>query len=242
MWYWDDSTIVGPPAVVAAAVRFLAGLTLETGLELRWDKCHLHCVDEDAKKKIQDLELFNSDVQLHGHMNFEFLKVPIGDDEFVEKELDDMADDIEKAMAMVGQSPDSQEAFTLLTTCLTECRVTHLVRVLLLWQVEGLLDRMQTALRRCLEILLDLESAPKDNDDDGRITQTLSDRQWRLAQLSAGFGGVRLKTGQVTAGATRAMTLLKTEKEVKKFLRDGGDTYSTRDQMKLETTEWCKWM
>ncbi len=239
LWYWDDSTIVGPPEVVAAAAQYLSKLTKMTGLELRWDKCHLHCVDEEAKDWIKSEKLFNEGVELHGSLDFEFLKVPIGCDEFVEKELDVKADELEHQIAMVSQSPDTHETYTLLSTCLTECRVTHLIRVLPLNQLEVLLGRLEECLRRALEKLLHLDTAAStDEVDDTQPHARLSERQWRVAQLSAGFAGLRLKTGQVTAGATRAMTLLKTERDVKKFLREDGEGYCAVTLVKDETTDW----
>ncbi len=160
---------------MTTAAQYLSKLTKMTGLELRWDKCHLHCVDEEARQWIESEKLFNEGVELHGSLDFEFLKVPIGCDEFVEKELDVKADELEHQIAMVSQSPDTHETYTLLSTCLTECRVTHLIRVLPLQQLEVLLGRLEECLRRALEKLLHIDTvASADEVDDTQPDAKLS--------------------------------------------------------------------
>ena len=42
MFYWDDTALVGTPEAVVEAVRTIQELAGETGLQLRWKKCHLY--------------------------------------------------------------------------------------------------------------------------------------------------------------------------------------------------------
>ena len=42
VFYWDDTALVGSPEAIAKAVEMIRLLKGETGLELRWKKCHLY--------------------------------------------------------------------------------------------------------------------------------------------------------------------------------------------------------
>ena len=41
-FFWDDTALVGTPEAVAEAARRIQELSCETGLNLKWKKCHLH--------------------------------------------------------------------------------------------------------------------------------------------------------------------------------------------------------
>ena len=40
--YWDDTALIGTPDELAKAAHIINEMADETGLKLRWGKCHLH--------------------------------------------------------------------------------------------------------------------------------------------------------------------------------------------------------
>ena len=42
LFYWDDTTLVGTPAALTTAAKIFSDCWRETGLRLRWKKCHLY--------------------------------------------------------------------------------------------------------------------------------------------------------------------------------------------------------
>ena len=41
-FYWDDTALVGTPEAVCKAIEVIGALSTETGLHLKWSKCHLY--------------------------------------------------------------------------------------------------------------------------------------------------------------------------------------------------------
>ena len=41
LFYWHDTALVGTPEAIAEAVQTIRQLSEETGVHLRWKKCHL---------------------------------------------------------------------------------------------------------------------------------------------------------------------------------------------------------
>ena len=80
MFYWDDTALVGRPEAVAEAVKTIRQLATETGLQLRWKKCHLYGLPEVLSRCKTVKPTLPSAINLHDNYDMEYLKVPIGSD------------------------------------------------------------------------------------------------------------------------------------------------------------------
>ena len=61
-------------------------------------------------------------------MNFVYLKTPIGTDEFVEEYLEEKLVNLRKEIQRLTEMKHLHECFTLLRSCASACKVTHLMR------------------------------------------------------------------------------------------------------------------
>ena len=111
MCFWDDCVLVGSAAAAGAAARIIQDLECETGLSLKWDKCHVHAPSEVIARDCESL--FPDDVQLHDTMNMNWMRVPIGSDEFVDTQLKSKLAALKETVDRVADMPYKHEAFTL---------------------------------------------------------------------------------------------------------------------------------
>ena len=83
-FFWDDTALVGTPQAVAKASKIIQELSRETGLNLKWKKCHLHGSPEviDWCMNIKGPE-FSPEISFHKTFDMKYLKAPIGSFEFV---------------------------------------------------------------------------------------------------------------------------------------------------------------
>ena len=89
-FFWDDTALVGTPEAVAEAARTIQNLSAETGLHLKWNKCHLHGTSDIIEKcKLMSAPSFSDEITFHTSLNMVYLKAPVGSDEFVAKWLSD---------------------------------------------------------------------------------------------------------------------------------------------------------
>ena len=87
-FFLDDTALVGTPEAVAEAARIIQNLSSETGLHLKWKKCHLHGMRQVIQKcKAMSDPNFSKDISFHPSFNMIYLKAPIGSDEFVSEWL-----------------------------------------------------------------------------------------------------------------------------------------------------------
>ena len=87
MFYWDDTALVGTPEAVAKAVETIRLLAEETGLQLRWKKCHLYGTPEIVSKCKIVSPLLPAAIKFHETYDMVYLKAPIGSDAFVKEWL-----------------------------------------------------------------------------------------------------------------------------------------------------------
>ena len=81
LFFWDDTALIGTPEALAKATEVLINCSDETGLRLKWRKCHLHAqLDTIAKCKTLH---FPEAMTFHQNFNMTYLQAPIGDDQFV---------------------------------------------------------------------------------------------------------------------------------------------------------------
>ena len=83
-FYWDDTALVGTPEAVSKALEVICSLSEETGLHLKWSKCHLHGTPELIKRcKTLSSPKYPRNIVFHGSYDLMYLKAPVGSDNFV---------------------------------------------------------------------------------------------------------------------------------------------------------------
>ena len=83
-FYWDDTALVGTPEAVSKALEVICSLSAETGLHLKWKKCHLYGTSELVEKcKNLPKPGFPQNIITHDSYDMIYLKALIGSDPFV---------------------------------------------------------------------------------------------------------------------------------------------------------------
>ena len=113
-------------------------------------------------------------------MNFVYLRTPIGTNDFVESYLEEKLCHLREEIKRLSQMSHLHECFTLLRSCASACKVTHLMRTIPPCQRTKFLDGFDRELRRAMVKILGHD---------------LSDEEWLTCQLPAKFGGLGLKVG-----------------------------------------------
>ena len=203
-FYWDDTALVGSAEAVAIAARTIQDLSSETGLHLKWKKCHLHGTPEviECCKKMSEPG-FSQEVTFHETLDMVYLKAPIGSEKYVSFWLERKINDLSQIIQSISRMPYRHEACTLLRSCAAECRVTYLTRILPPRQIASFMKKFDAVLRKGFEDL---------------VGKSLEDKWWRLAQLPAKFGGMAMRSGLLTFGAQHIVSLTKTSAEVKRIV------------------------
>ena len=98
--------------------------------------------------------VFPKDLRIHGIMNIIWLKTPIGTDEFVHEQLKIKAEELKETIIKISKMPFKMEAFTLMRNCLTQCKVTHLMRTIPPKQIKGYLINYDNSLSRSRSSLI----------------------------------------------------------------------------------------
>ena len=86
LFFWDDTALIGTPAALSQAIKMLNECASITGLHLKWKKCHLHGLPSTIEE-CNSLS-FPRSMALHTTFNMEYLKAPIGDNDFVRNWLE----------------------------------------------------------------------------------------------------------------------------------------------------------
>ena len=93
---------------------------------------------------------------------------------------------------MLSEMKHLHECFTLLRSCASACKMTHLMRAVPLQQLTKFLDGFDALLKKAMEKLL---------------RHDLKAHQWLTCHLRARYGGFGLRSGKLTAGAQHVMSL-----------------------------------
>ena len=209
-FFWDDGALVGDPETIAVAAETIHGLNLETGLNLRWDKCYVHCRNEtDAQALKPRFERISKEIKVIPSLNMTYLKVPIGSDDWVAESLTEKLDELKTTIERVTAMTHRHEAFTLLRSCVLPPR-----------QAEPFIKQYDRLLRQGLEKILDIPH--------------LEPKWWRVAKLPAKYGGLGLRSGLSTLGAQHTVSLVKCTKGVRRFIPN----FEPRKIIEQETKEW----
>ena len=197
LFFMDDTALVGTPEALAKATHIIANCTTETGLKLKWPKCHLHgiSVTIDSCKSLP----FPKAIQFHQDFNMVYLQAPIGDDVFVRRWLDKKLSNLTKIVSLLSKMPHKHEAATLLRSTAAVCRVVYLMRILPPTQISRFISEFDKTLRHGFEQILGIE---------------MDDLRWELAKLPPKYGGMGWRTGSHTFGAHYIASLTKTSERV----------------------------
>ena len=214
--YWDDAWVKATPRAAAKTLEILKSLEEKTNLKLRLSKCHAYA----PNSKIADLcrELFPTGVQIHEDMNIIMLKTAIGSDQFVKEQLEVKLGHLKSTIRKISKLPFTMEGFTLLRNCLTQCKVTHLMRTIPPKQIEKFLMEYDAAVREGFECLIDTK---------------LEDKWWGMARFQSKHGGMGLRTGLHTTGAQYLSSLAKCSEDISKFVPSWNGS-----KIAQEDTEW----
>ena len=140
VFYWDDTALVGSPEAIAKAVEKIRLLSGETGLELRWKKCHLYGSPKVVSICKNTSPSLPEGINLHESFDMEYLKATVGSDVFVEEWLRVKLAKLEDIITSITQLPYKHEGYTLLRCCGAECRIMYLMRVLPPRQMERFMN------------------------------------------------------------------------------------------------------
>ena len=137
IFYWHDTTLVATPEAAAGAVEMIRQLAKETGLELRWKKCHVYGKPEVVSQCRTVSLLLPSTMNFHNNYDMVWLKAQIRSDVFAQEWLRGKLVKLKELGTSIARVPYKHEAFTLLRSCAAECRVMYLMRVIPPRQLEG---------------------------------------------------------------------------------------------------------
>ena len=162
-------------------------------MKLKWVKMSVHAPNPTSAKLCQNL-LPNIKVIEDSEMNFVYLKSPIGSDKFVESYLQEKLERLRSEINSLSEMTHLHECFTLLRSCASACKVTHLMRTTPPQQLKTFIEGFDSLLRKAMEKILGHD---------------LNDNQWLTCQLPAKYGGFGLRSGKIIAGAQYVMSLQK---------------------------------
>ena len=75
LFFWDDTALVGKSEALETAARIINQCSEETGLKLKWKKCHLYGSTETVEQ-CRTLK-FPAELTMHQHFNMKYLKAPM---------------------------------------------------------------------------------------------------------------------------------------------------------------------
>ena len=129
----------------------------------------------------------------------EYLKAPIGDDQFVDAWLHKKLQNLQKIVNIVSAMPYKHEAATLLKSTSAVCGVVYLMRILPPDQISSFMLDFDALVRSGFEQILGIP---------------MNDLWWEIAKLPPKYGGMGWKTGSHTFGAQYISSLAKTADSV----------------------------
>ena len=85
LFYVDDLLLIADIETLHKAMKIIRDLEEMTGVRINFDKTVLYCPNESIAKRAK--EVFKSTIQIESTLNIDFLKCPIGEDEYVKQFL-----------------------------------------------------------------------------------------------------------------------------------------------------------
>ena len=147
-WYLDDGTLVGSPDQLAAALDIIETLGPAIGLNLNRNKSLLFIPEEEDATSSP----LPTDIPVT-RQGFSLLGCPIGPPEFCEEAFHNRVSKVKASLGCLHDLEDSQLEVTLLRSCLSLPKVSHILRCCpppyLIQAAEGL----DSAMRETLEVI-----------------------------------------------------------------------------------------
>ena len=220
-FFMDDGLLYGTPMAVKWSVDLIEKLEHISGLKLKLVKMSVHAPNSGSAELCRQLLPKNITVVEDEEMNLVYLKTPIGTEKFVESYLEEKLDRLCKDINLLSEMTHLHECFTLLRSCSSACKVTHLMRTVPPLKLTKFLNSFDSQLRKAMERILGHD---------------LKDHQWLTCQLPGKFGGFGLRSGTLTSGAQYVMSLQKCAKDMDSHT----DGWDLRDCAKETSESWLK--
>ena len=198
-YFWDDGTFVGTPEAIAETITQRQKMQSETGLALKMSKTTAHFRSPADYEKSRHLfpGLAAGGVRVVKNFNVSYMHCPVSlDDDWVEDQLEEKSAELEKLVDAAVAMPYRHEAFSILQSCASDCRITHLLRTLPPRQTVRLTTRFDEKLREAFSHLIAIDSEPG----------MLNDLWWKQVKLPRKFGGMHLRSGALTGAAQYAQS------------------------------------
>jgi len=207
-------------------------MQVEIGLPVRFNKIHFHCPSPEIaaecarqlaesgipiKKPASDGVDGVDGVAVHSSMDQTWMKIPIGSSGYVQGCLKKKLFELSELVNLLKDMPARHEAFSILRSCASNCKIVHLCRALP--PRDSIPTQFDSILWKGFESILGHE---------------LEERWWRIARLPVKFGGVGLRSGVTTAAAQYAMSVMKTEDHVKDI---AGQDYDAKTVLERDAKE-----
>ena len=193
-WYLDDGTLCGHRDTVAAMFEAICKHAPEIGLRVNPAKCKVWGPHAAAADWSVPVVPWDSGVNVLG--------VPVGSRTFVAAECASVISKLSEALRRLPLLADSFVAFHLLRSCLSACRVTHLLRALSFDSGASLADQARRVIKDAL---------------NGVVGAPLSEQQWALASLPTRLGGLGVLDPSSVQAAAHLSSFLSTSMMVISF-------------------------
>ena len=147
--------------------------------------------------------MFKDRLTIKNTMNIEYLKCPIGDDDFVTEHLKGKLVELKRTTQILAKMPYLHEAWTLLKYCGSSARVTHLQRVLPPTQMIWFNKEFDKLIREAYSSLLGVHNIPS--------------WSWKIQKLPPRLGGILLRTGLGLCATNYSQSLASANDNMKNF-------------------------
>ncbi|XP_062512057.1 uncharacterized protein LOC134187899 [Corticium candelabrum] len=176
LWYLDDGNFVGHRCKVASLLEQMKSKGSRYGLQLNMSKCEIFWPSGN-----QSFPEFPSDVErvVDTKGGADFLGSPLwGSEVFFNTSLSTRIDKIWESQQRLQDIEDPQVELLLLRSCLSLCKLNHILRTVPPDKVLGQLQSFDINLRKTLESIVDC---------------SLSESSWQQATLPIRLGGLGLR-------------------------------------------------
>ena len=184
MWYLDDGTFVGSREAVSTLFEELVEKGPKFGVYVNISKCEVFWPSGDQEFQGIDSRVRRVNITSYGS---ELLGSPIvGTRDYFDEFFKQRVDHILHCQSKLSDLDDPQIEMHLLRSCLSLCKLNHLLRTTPPAVAQIQLERFDSGQRQCLQMILG---------------SSISDQSWIQATLPMRMGGLGLREATRTAPA-----------------------------------------
>ena len=143
--------LYGTPLAMKWTLDLIGKLEQVSGLKLNYKKMCVFAPNSAVAQACMELLPSDLEIKEDKNMNFVYLKSPIGSDDFVDGYLERKLARLREEIGMLSEMTHLHECFTLLSSCASVCKVTHLMRTIPPKQLSKFLDGFDKELRKAME-------------------------------------------------------------------------------------------